>query len=187
MHVIAGMVVGVLVAVIPMVPGGPETKPDPGATMAESHCVATVVRESSDGELVTDTPVCFTSFGAALEFASGGAVSLDPDVSGADVFVDGTAAQMVASSFTLGIHYDGYNGTGSSISVVGSSCSGGWWNTPDSWNNRISSSYNGCAVLRYYEGPGLYWYLGRTLGAGTTDNLPSGANNKAGTVSYSSS
>lgn len=186
MHTVGGVLVGVLIAAIPMIPGGPELG-DADPTTAESHCVVTVVGESEGGELITDAPECFGSFAAAMEFASSGHVSLPSDVSGADVFVDGSAAQLAASSFTLGIHYDGYNGTGSSISVVGSSCSGGWWNASGWWNNRISSSYNGCSVLRYYEGPGLYTYLGRTLGAGTTDNLPSGANNKAGTVSYSSS
>jgi hypothetical protein len=90
------------------------------------------------------------------------------------------------SSFTLGIHFDGFNGTGSSISVAGSSCTGGWWNTGTTWANRISSSYNGCARLRHYDLANKGGSYQDTYGAGTTDNL-STMDNRSESVSYHSS
>ena len=94
---------------------------------------------------------------------------------------------VILSTFTLGRHYDGYNGTGSSISVVGSSCTGGYWNTTSSWDNRISSSYNGCARLRHYAYPNKVVPFDDTQGSGTTDNLNSTLNNNAESISYHSS
>ncbi len=95
------------------------------------------------------------------------------------------AVMAAASTFTLGIHYDGYNGTGSSITVVGSSCSGGWWNTPSWFDNRISSSWNGCYRLRHYNKPNRGGMSGSTYGAGSVHNVPWWINNKAESVSYS--
>lgn len=154
---------------------------------AETHCVLTVVDQKPTGELVMHESHCFNSFSEAMEFASGGEIDLPRSAQGSDVFIDGSVAAYAASTFTIGIHYDGYAGSGSSISIAGDSCVGGWWNTSAAWDNRISSSYNGCAVLRYYNDPDKSQYLGYTSGVGTTDNLASGANNKAESVSYSSS
>jgi hypothetical protein len=153
-------------------------------SIQESHCVIVVEGQKATGELVMSDPVCFESFSEALEAATGHAIP--PDTVGGDVFTDSVIGQM-AGSYTIGIHYSGYNGSGSSISVVGSSCIGGWWNTPSAWDNQISSSYNGCAVLRYYDYPNASGYLGYTSGVGTTDNLTAGANNKTESVKYSSS
>ena len=164
--------------------------PVPAAALsakAETHCVVSVVDHEADGEMVMTEPVCFDTFAEALSFASGGAIALPSAAQGSDVFVEGSAAAVAAASFTIGIHYDGYGGSGSSVSVTGSSCTGGYWNTSSTWDNRISSSYNGCPVLRYYNYANKISYLGSTSGTGTTDNLPSAANNKAESISYSSS
>ena len=114
------------------------------------HCVVEVVGQRADGELVVSDPACFDSFAEAMVEASSGALRLPAGVSGDVVFTD-PGVGVLASSFTLGIHYDGYNGTGSSLSVVGSSCTGGYWNTPGWFDNRISSSYNGCARLKHWD------------------------------------
>ncbi len=150
----------------------------------ESHCVVVVEGQKSTGELVMGDPVCFGSFSEAFEETTGQAVPAG--TVGADVFTD-TQIAALAASFTIGIHYSGTNGSGSSISVVGDSCVGGWWNTPPAWSNQISSSYNGCPVLRYYDRPGKIDLLGKTSGAGTTKNLPAPANDMAESVTYSSS
>jgi hypothetical protein len=59
------------------------------------------------------------------------------------------------STFIIGIHYDGLGFTGSSFSVVGSDCAGGWLNTPAGWNDRIRSTVNGCPRIRHYDGANL--------------------------------
>lgn len=140
----------------------------------EAHCVAFVVDQADDGELVLSEPDCFGSLTEAGAWAAVGPA--DPLASG---------FYMAGSTFTLGRHFDGFNGTGSSISIVGSSCTGGYWNTSSSWDNKISSSYNGCARLTHWDEPAKSGSFQHTYGAGTTDNL-SYMNNKAESVSYHS-
>ncbi len=60
----------------------------------------------------------------------------------------------------------------------------GWWNTGTSWDDRISSTYNGCSRLRHYTNPNMGGASEDTKGAGTRDNLTSYLNNKADSVSY---
>lgn len=88
-----------------------------------------------------------------------------------------------AATFTLGIHYDYYNGAGTSKTVVGSSCSGGYWNTPSSFSNRISSSYNGCRTLVHYDDPGMGGSSATTVGAGQVHNL-TWFNNRTESIRY---
>lgn len=151
--------------------------------LIESHCVVEVIAETVEGEFITSDPRCFPTFGEAMQFASGGVTQLRDSASGTIVFDDEAVAKAV-SSFTLGIHFDGSNGTGSSISVVGSNCSGGWWNTSTSWDNRISSSFNGCYRLRHYDLPNKAGSYAETIGAGSTHNLPSWMNNRTESVAY---
>ena len=124
----------------------------------ETHCVIEVIGEKAGGRFVTAPggrfvtapggrfvtapEVCLDTFSESISFASGGTVVLNISTPGSAALTNSGIAS-VLSAFTLGIHYDGYNGTGSSRTVVGSSCSGGWWNA-GSFSNRISSSYHGC-------------------------------------------
>lgn len=89
-----------------------------------------------------------------------------------------------AGRFRPGTHFDGYNGSGSSISVQGSSCTGGWWNTPSSWDNRISSSYNGCYRLAHFDSPNKSGDRYDTTGVGQTDNLSAAMSNRTESVAY---
>lgn len=139
----------------------------------ETHCVVFVVDKESDGELIVSEPECFSDEAAADARV----------VEGHDSWSGSTS---VLSSFVLGKHFDGFNGSGSSISVVGSSCTGGYWNTGSTWANRISSSYNGCYRLRHWELPNKNGASENTYGAGTTDNLGP-LNNRVQSVSYHSS
>lgn len=149
---------------------------------AETHCVVFVVDQTEDGELITTKPDCFSDEAVASDWASVGF----PVSSTQYAAAAGPGGGSAMSTFTLGKHYDGFNGTGSSITVVGSSCTGGYWNTWTSWDNRISSSYNGCARLRHYDLPNKAGISENTYGAGTTDNL-SLLNNKSESISYHSS
>lgn len=146
----------------------------------ETHCVATVIGQEPDGEFITAEPICFDERAEVGKWVA----QADRTESGRRLGLDGEAAPR--ATFTLGIHFDGAGGTGSSISVVGSSCTGGYWNTPSAWDNRISSSYNGCAHLRHWDLPAKGGSSESTAGAGTTKNLTT-LNNKAESVSYHSS
>jgi hypothetical protein len=154
---------------------GDLVKPD------ETHCVVFVVDQKQNGELVTTDPACFPVKAEAEVWAEIGLTQTSPPLP-----TFNGESTVVLSTFTLGTHYDGANGTGSSVSVVGTSCTGGHWNTPSTWDNRISSSYNGCARLRHWDLPDKSGASQNTYGAGTTDNLTS-MNNKTESVSYHSS
>lgn len=148
----------------------------------ELHCLVVVVGEKASGELIVTTPDCYASFQEAMAVASGGLFSVEAAPSGEELFTDPEAGSLLAS-FTLGTHFDGLNGSGASISVVGGSCTGGYWNTGATWANRISSSWNGCYRLRHHDGPNKTGTYADTVGSGT-HNLPFAMNNKAESVSY---
>lgn len=147
------------------------------------HCVAAVVDQHSDGELVLGESSCYASFSEAMTQASSGAVSLALDTPTSAVFTDELIGTL-ASSFTLGIHFDGYGGGGSSISITGTSCSGGYWNATGWWRNRISSSFNGCYHLRHYDNPSKSGSSYNTYGGGQIDNMASWFNNRTESVAY---
>jgi len=149
---------------------------------AELHCVVQVVDQSPEGELATELLGCSSTFAGAMALASGGSLELAPDTAGSVVFTDAAVAEAVLS-FTLGIHYDGYNGSGSSVTVVGSGCTGGYWNTPSWFDNRISSSYHGCYRLVHYDNPDLGGMSKTTVGVGGTYNLTL-FNNRTESVRY---
>jgi hypothetical protein len=117
---------------------------------AETHCVLRVLYEKPSGEMVMAPARCYSTFAEAIADASGGDVKLDPRTPASALWSD-TSLQALLSDFALGTHYDGFNGSGSSVTIWGSSCSGGWWNTSEGWDNRISSSWNGCYRLQHYD------------------------------------
>jgi hypothetical protein len=156
-----------------------------GAPGGELHCLIEVDGQKRSGELIVSEPDCYATFEEAMAAASGGLISAEQAPSAQELLSDPDAGSLL-SSFTLGTHFDGLNGSGSSISVVGGSCTGGYWNTGAAWANRISSSWNGCYRLRHHDGPNKTGAYADTVGSGT-HNLPSSMNNKTESVSYWSS
>lgn len=148
----------------------------------ESHCVIRVIDQLDSGELMVTEPSCYLTFQEAMVSASDGALARE-SVPESQQLTQDPATGSLLRSFTLGIHYDGANGSGSSISVVGGSCTGGYWNTGLSWANRITSSWNGCHRLRHHDFPNKSGTFADTVGAGT-HNLASFMNNKTESVSY---
>ena len=92
------------------------------------------------------------------------------------------AMAIAAASGTLGVHYDGSNFTGSSITVSGTSCSGGYTNLSTDWRNRISSTVNGCPVVRFFDGVNLSGISETRLTSGNLIAL----NNRSDSIQYSS-
>ena len=130
------------------------------AAPREEHCVVRVVGRAADGELLTTAPECASTQALALQRS-------------------GAAA---AAEWVIGQHFDGQNLSGSSVSVVGDSCIGGWLNLPGSWINRISSTSNGCPTIRHYDGYNLVTPAASTFAPG--GNLPSSLNNKTNSIQY---
>ena len=172
-----------LVAVVPAVAQTAEP-------VAEEHCVVVAVDTASDGRLVLDEPECYSTVADAAEATEVALVDVAASnrSGGRSTMASDSAGQQLAqaSSKTLGIHYDGSSGSGSSITVVGSACTGGYWNASATWKNRISSTYNGCGRLKHYDKPTMVGMTYTTMGLGTTDNL-SWFSNMTESVSYHAS
>lgn len=151
----------------------------------ETHCLMRVIGQEKSGELKMTTPTCFPTFDEAMASASDGLLDANAVPASKELLATPESGNVLAS-FTLGVHFDGQNGSGSSISIVGGSCTGGYWNAGASWANRISSSWNGCYRLRHHDGPNKTGTYADTVGSGT-HNLPSFMNNKTESVSYWSS
>ena len=135
-------------AAVVMVPAAPTMATEESD---DSHCVIQIEGVEETGEFITAEPVCFGTLAEAL--ASAG-VDIDPQarINMSDVVADDLLATAAASSGPLGIHFDGFNVTGSSITVTGSDCGGGYINLSNAWVNRISSTYNLCPVVRFWDG-----------------------------------
>ena len=158
-----------------------------GEAVETEHCVAVASEEAADGRLVLSEPECYPTVAeAAAATKEAGAALTDALRTAAQSAVGADATDDVISSITLGIHYDGSSGSGSSISIVGSGCTGGYWNALGWWKNRISSSYNGCYRLKHFDFQNRSGAMFTTLGSGTTDNLSWFAN-MTESVSYHSS
>lgn len=145
------------------------------------HCVLVVIGQQDDGELIMADQECFGTFAEAVAAASGGDV-VAPASATPESFLSGGGGVLM-STFTLGIHYDGYGGSGTSYTVVGSACTGGYWNTPTSFDNRTSSSYSGCYKLKHYDYANRGGSSYSTYGSGSTHSLYS-FNNRTESVQY---
>ncbi len=126
---------------------------------------------------------CYSYFSLAMSDASDGEMSLALNTPAKSMLTD-SMMQAEAIPFTIGIHYTGSNGSGSSIVIKGTGCTGGYWNTGSTWGNKISSSYNGCYRLRHYDNPNRSGSQTSTTGAGVIRNLVSAMVNRTESVSY---
>lgn len=88
----------------------------------------------------------------------------------------------------VAVHYDGYNGTGSSLSVGGSTCEGGGisFGAGDWWNDRISSTrHQSCSQIKHWTDAD---YQGATqltnAGSGGLANLNATLNDAVSSIKY---
>lgn len=127
-HVLKGrhlVLIFSVAALLPLV--GPWWTAASAVEKREVHCTVEVTGQDASGQFTTTEPRCSRS---------------RPD-----------EVQSLSSS-TLAVHYSGGNFTGSTFTVTGSGCSGGWLNFPSEWTNVISSTWSGCAVSHFD-----YFYL----------------------------
>jgi hypothetical protein len=150
----AGIGAAALATTVAVLPGSVAASTD---TKVEEHCVLEVIGQEETGEYITAPLECFGTLEEALAAVGASQSDLGP------LFDAGTAALRgstgdelaAAASSVVGVHWDGADRTGSSISISGADCSGGWVNLSSSWIDRISSTYNACSSTRFYEGFGL--------------------------------
>ncbi len=170
----------------------------------ETHCVINVLDVLLDGEFVVSDPVCFGTFAEAMEYLGAGDLGIQsgPELFAEQPRLDGRFARGTAVSRSdaeatptpqggyssiIGIHFKGRGGSGSSVSISGSNCSGGYWNASSSWRNVISSSYNGCVRLAHYSQPNISGSRYDTYGVGQTDSIYGSMDNNTESVRYLSS
>jgi hypothetical protein len=148
-------------AIALLTPSAGGSEPVAGAPK-EEHCVVRVIGKAANGELRTTEPVCSTTRAGARQRADRELGVLDSD-------------------WAIGIHFDGPAYTGSSFTVVGADCTGGWLNLNSSWINRVSSTMHGCPRIRHFDGYNLVTPAETTLAPG--GNLLTN-NNKTNSIQY---
>ncbi len=132
-----------------------------GAAPAVEHCVVRVTDIDPSGQMHLTDPACSSTRAAALRRVG--------------------LTEAALADWPIGVHYDGAGLTGSSLTVVGADCTGGWLNLPAGWSNRVSSTSHGCPRIRHFDG---YWLVSPE----ETTLYPGGnllaLNNKASSIQY---
>ena len=161
----------VLVALI--VPLAAQRPAEAGPPQSATQCVAHVVGQSPTGQLELGATRCYATQAQAM--------------SAEDVGLWGPGASeraaVTAPTFVLAIHCDGYNLGGPCLNIVGTGCTSGYVNLDATWNNRISSTQNGCPTIRHYNGFNLTGTVKTTTGVGVVHNLTT-FNNLASSIQY---
>jgi hypothetical protein len=147
-------------------------------TSKSQSCVITVTGVDANNNFITEPMKCYDTFAASLR--SIGATVPD-NVSPTTV----NMSAVTATTSAIGIHYDASNGTGSALTVTGTGCTGGGLNVPIAWNDRISSTLNGCPTIQHFENTN---YAGASLisyGSGSVTSF-SGAymDNRTSSIKY---
>lgn len=151
------------------------------ASPTARHCVVHVTGQQPTGELTVSDPRCYATFAEAMreegveEWGTG---------AGERAAARSASGEVGLMAFTLATHYDysGFNPAGGTTSTVGDSCSGGWLNASPAWNNRISSTSQGCPHVKHFDGANLTGNHQTTSGGG--GNLNATLNNKTSSIQY---
>lgn len=143
------------------------------------HCVITVSGKDASGNFIIEKTTCYDTFAAVLR--SRGVANVSPSIAPATV-----GSAVLLSAGIIGTHYDGASGSGSSVSVEGSDCSGGGLNLPSSWNDRISSTTNGCPIVAHWEHANYTGAVFGTYTIGLNSNITGYMNNRTTSIKYHS-
>ena len=145
---------------------GPATTVGAAPKAAEEHCVLVVLGKEASGRLRKEPMQCAATPAEARALAA-------PEA--------GAGATDLAD-WAIGTHYDGAGFTGSSVTVWGADCTGGWLNLPSDWNDRISSTLHGCPRIKHHLHVGLSGSSQTTASPG--GNLGSTLNNETSSIQY---
>jgi len=152
-------------------------------TPSEQHCVVEVVGQQPDGEFITTPAVCYPSFDQVLNYIATRTASTSLRSSALIAAVTPEGRVSTSGTFILGTHYEYRNYGGSSFSVVGVDCAGGYLNLNNTaWNNRVSSTRNGCPIIRHWSEPYLQGNSSDLQWPG--GNLPSSMDNQTSSIQY---
>lgn len=162
------MVTAILTAVAPAAGATSATK----VADVETHCVVHVVGQEKTGEYLLGDEECYTEFGVAMDAAGLSDRASTPAQA---------RTEMAMLLSTLAVHFDGANWTGSSLTVSGVDCLGGYINLSATWDNRISSTFGGiCARIRHWSGTNASGIYQDTTNSGNLSTL----NNISSSIQY---
>jgi hypothetical protein len=175
------MSAGAAIACLALV--APATANNASAAPAD-HCLVTVAGKDKSDNFIVKSTTCFTSFSAVLRSAGIRNVPdlLSPADPLAKALIQTQAAFGVQS--VIGVHFDASNGSGASLTVNGSNCIGGGLNVSLSWNDRISSTLNGCPTIIHYENTNYAGSTFTTFGAGNTTPILGYMDNRTSSIKY---
>lgn len=181
-----GVAVAAAGALVVAVPGvalaGTSAAAAPGestGTDGEEHCVLHIVGQAPDGRFLTDELVCYPTLAEALGAAG---ADVPQRLATSQITAERADEIVQAASVTLGVHYDGANRTGSSITVSGGDCNGGYVNLAQSWVNRISSTSNvNCGTVNFWDG---FDKTGSSESTGSSTVNLGALNNAANSIGY---
>ena len=141
------------------------------------NCVITVGDVDRFGNFEIEDMTCYDTYAQVL--TSRGAVGVS-----ASITPKGVESSMLLSLGIIGTHYDGAGATGASLSIQGSDCNGGGLNVPSSWNDRISSTTNGCGAIIHYENINYTGATTTTWTVGATTNISGYMDNRTTSIKY---
>jgi hypothetical protein len=182
---VAAAALGTMAPALPSAGAAPAPEPTSGQSPAK-HCV---VQAATGRDSRTQTTLgCFDSFAEAQDAASvlGAAQPLGAIQSLAAPASQGAAVAMASGLVTLGWHFEHHYAGGSSITIMGSSCSATWYPSPE-WRSSMSSTRpgNACSGAKHYtlsSCGGSYQVTG--AGYPTVTNLVGALNDNVGCVKY---
>lgn len=149
------------------------------AEPVDDHCVVEVTGIEPSGRYLTSEPVCYPTLVEALAEAG---VPVDPAGTRSGFGDIEHSGAIALADRTIGIHWDGANRTGASITISGGECSGGFVDLSAAWTDRISSTWNACPATRFFDGFGK---TGDSEQTGTLAVNLGALNNRANSISYS--
>lgn len=150
--------------------------PEQAQASEQEHCVIFTDGTDKIGNLIVTDTECYDTYAQVLEAT--GATNVPSSLTPA------TAGEYLLLTSIIGTHYDGSNATGQSFSVVGDDCNGGGLPVPIGWNDRISSTTNGCPTVTHYEHNNYTGSAYNTFGPGTNTNITGYMNNKTSSIKY---
>ena len=115
------------------------------------HCVSFVSPdEENPGWLLPSDETCYKEEPETADIGSVG--------------TDSVSGQSSGSNDIIGKHYDYENWRGPSLTVVGRDCAGGGITlTGGRWDNRISSTRNGCSIIQHFSYSRPYVFGGTSI------------------------
>lgn len=142
-------------------------------------CTINTHGQDEKGNLVWDPKVDYVCYDTFAESAK---------AVGADVPVSATPAEygpvVARADGVIGVHYDYYSGGGTALTVTGSNCGGGGLNVPTAWNDRISSTLNGCPTIVHWENFNFAGSSYTTFGVGNLTNIIGYMDNRTTAIKY---